>query len=90
MGRKWASPLGGTGVRLAKTIRQLDDLDQFDPQFLKDPQAKEVSSSLSALQDCLMKVDTSNNAKAYQLIPKIKSIQFHSCHGKLRRNPGSQ
>ena len=76
--------LGALGRGWQKTIRQLDDLDQFDPQFLKDAQAKEVSSSLSALQDCLMKVDTSNNAKVYQCDPKDKSIQFHSCHGKLR------
>jgi len=76
--------LGALGKGWQKTIRLLDDLDRFDPQFLKDPDAKEVNSSLSALQDCLMKVETSNHAKLYQCDPKDKSIQFHSCHGKLR------
>jgi exodeoxyribonuclease V gamma subunit len=76
--------LGALGKGWQKTIRLLDDLDRFDPQFLKDPDAKEVNSSLSALQDCLMKVETSNHAKSYQCDPKDKSIQFHSCHGKLR------
>ena len=76
--------LGALGRGWQKTIRQLDELDQFNPQFLKDPQIEEVNSSLGALQNCLMEVKDSNNLTTFVCDPKDKSIQFHSCHGKLR------
>ena len=76
--------LGALGRGLQKTIRQLDDLDQFDPQFLKDPKPKKNNSNLGTLQQCLMEAQVSRNSDLVVCDPKDKSIQFHSCHGKLR------